>query len=98
MILYVVSIKIQQSVHDDWMKYMQQVHIPDVMKTGCFTNCVLSRVLEPASEQGWTAYSIQYACDSLENYQRYRQEFAVGLQEEHTRRYAGKFRAEREVR
>jgi hypothetical protein len=97
-IIYAVSIAIKKSVHEEWMRYMKEVHIPDVMRTGCFRKCELQRVLEPASEAEFLAYSIQYSSDSIEDYEHYRTEFAVRLQAEHTQRFAEEFRATREVR
>jgi hypothetical protein len=96
-IIYGVSIAIEKSAHDDWLKYMKEVHIPDVMRTKCFKKCVLSRVLEPASKPGFIVYAIQYSCASFQDYERYRNEFAARLQAEHTQRFAGKFDAAREV-
>lgn len=98
MIIYAISIAIEKSVHEEWIGYMKEVHIPDVMRTGCFRKCELQRVLEPASEAEFLAYSIQYSSDSIEDYERYRTELAVLLQAEHTQRFAGEFKAAREVR
>ena len=97
MFLYCVSIQIDSGIHDDWLSWMQQVHIPEVLRTGCFTGCVLARVREPKSDSQRIAYAIRYSCNSFEAYQHYRQEHAPALQRQHTSRYPGKFKATREV-
>jgi hypothetical protein len=89
MILYNITVNIDYDVHDDWMKWMKEVHIPDVMNTGLFIENKICRII--AEEEGGKSYSIQYLCKDMETYERYQQEFATELQKEHTRRYYGKF-------
>ena len=38
MIIYNVSIKIEPNIKDDWIKWMKEKHIPDVMNTAIFSN------------------------------------------------------------
>ena len=35
-IIYNVTVNIDDSVHDEWLEWMQTQHIPDVMSTGYF--------------------------------------------------------------
>ena len=89
MVIYNVTVKIDLEVHDDWLQWMQSVHIPEVLNTGYFTEYRLCKVL-PEEEDGIT-YSIQYSCHNMETLERYQQEFAPRLQQEHTERYKDKF-------
>ena len=36
MILYNVTIKVDHDIHDEWMEWMKQTHIPQVLETGLF--------------------------------------------------------------
>ncbi len=45
MIIYNVTINIDESVHDEWLQWMQTKHIKDVLNTGCFTSARLVKVL-----------------------------------------------------
>lgn len=91
MILYNVTVNIDESVHDEWLHWMKEVHIPEVMETGCFLENKICRIL--AEEEGGKAYSIQYFAPDMETYIKYQTEFSPALQEEHTKKYAGKFGA-----
>lgn len=91
MILYNVTINIDNDVHDEWLRWMKEQHIPDVMATGLFIENKIARIL--AEEQGGKAYSIQYLVRDMETYERYQKEFAPKLQAEHSERYNGKFGA-----
>ncbi|HRB71235.1 MULTISPECIES: DUF4286 family protein [unclassified Flavobacterium] len=81
MIIYNVTINIHESVHDQWMKWMQEKHIADVMATGKFTTARMVKVLVE-EEMGGVTYSIQYTTDSKETLQRYYDEDAPRLRAE----------------
>ena len=58
MFIYNVTVNIADDVHEEWLSWMKEIHIPEVMKTGCFTDSGILKVLYVADE-GHT-YSIQY--------------------------------------
>jgi len=89
MIIYSVTINIDDDVQQDWLRWMKEVHIPDVMSTGLFVENRLLKLLN-VDDEG-TTYSIQYMLKNMEDYERYRQEHAPRLQAEHTQRYRDKF-------
>ena len=45
MIIYNVTINVDESIHSAWLKWMQNKHINDVLATGLFTNAKMVRVL-----------------------------------------------------
>ena len=99
MIIYNVTINIHESVHDQWMQWMQEKHINDVLNTGKFTSARMVKVLVE-EEMGGQTYSIQYTTDSKETLQRYYDEDAPRLREEGLRLFGDKmlaFRTELEL-
>ncbi|TND08805.1 MAG: hypothetical protein FD123_2021 [Bacteroidetes bacterium] len=88
MIVYNVTVNVDDDVHEEWLKWMKEKHIPDVMATGIFTANNMFRLL--VEEQQGTSYAIQYSCKTIEDYHRYRDEFAPRLQKEHTEKYGEK--------
>lgn len=99
MIIYNVTINIHESVHDQWMDWMQNKHIADVLATGKFTSARMVKVLVE-EEMGGVTYSVQYTTDSKETLQRYYDEDASRLREEGLRLFGDKmlaFRTELEL-
>ena len=99
MILYNVTINIHESVHDQWMQWMQEKHINDVLATGKFSAARMVKVLVE-EEMGGTTYSIQYTTDSKATLERYYEEDAPRLREEGLRLCGDKmlaFRTELEL-
>ena len=95
MIIYSVTINIQAGIEAEWVEWMKKVHVPDVLRTGCFSEGRIHKVL--GSESDEPVYVMQYYCRSVEEYHRYRDNFAPALQKDHTDRFAGKFRGSRQL-
>jgi hypothetical protein len=92
MILYNVTINIHESIHDQWMKWMQEKHINDVLSTGKFSSARLVKVLVE-EEMGGTTYAIQYTTDSKQTLQRYYDEDASRLRAEGQKLFGDKMLA-----
>lgn len=88
MILYNVTVSIDESVHDEWLNWMRTQHIPDVMATGLFLE---GRIAKVNCEDDRLSYAISYLCKSKAHYEQYREIFAPKLQLEHSSRYKDKF-------
>ncbi|MBC8265495.1 MAG: DUF4286 family protein [Flavobacteriales bacterium] len=91
MIIYNVTLSIDKEFEKQWLDWMKTTHIPDIMKTGLFLDCKISRVL--AEEAGGHTYAIAYTLKNMHDYEKYQKEFAAKLQAEHSKKFAGKFAA-----
>lgn len=89
MIVYNVTVKVEHSVHDEWLNWMKESHIPDVMSTKMFHDSKMLKVL--VDEEDGITYSIQYRVESWEKLEDYQNNHAPRLQKEHTEKYQGKF-------
>lgn len=70
MIIYNVTLKVDWLIHDAWLAWMQQVHMPEVVAAGCFTGSQLIRLLETDEKEG-PIYAAQYFAESKPDYDRY---------------------------
>lgn len=89
MYIYNVTINIETSVHDEWLKWVQEEHIPDVMKTGCFVDSRMLKVLNVEDEG--TTYSIQYTFLNMSDMEEYRAKHAPRLQKHTNDKFKDKF-------
>ena len=88
MIIYNVTVNIDNDVREEWLNWMKNVHIPDVMATGFFLENKICKVL--VDEEQGTTYSIQYTAANMSDYEEYQQQHAPRLQKEHTEKYGRK--------
>jgi len=69
MIIYNVTINVDESIHDRWFEWIKN-HIPEVLATGRFSEAKLTKVLVD-EELGGVTYSIQYRAKSREDLDNY---------------------------
>ncbi len=96
MIIYNVTIKLEEAIHEPWLNWMKSEHIPDVINTGCFTKATMLRLLEIDDSDGPT-YAIQYFADSKEHYDRYIEKFSTAMRQKLAARFGNGFVAFRSV-
>jgi len=90
MYIYNVTTNIEESAHDEWLKWIKETHIPDVLATGKFINAMMSRVLVE-EEMGGVTYSVQFTTIGKETLEKYYVEDAERLRQDATKLFAGKF-------
>ena len=90
MYIYNVTTNIEASVHDEWLKWMQETHIPDVLATGKFLNAKMSKVLVE-EDMGGITYSVQFTTTDKKILQEYYRDDAPRLRQEAQTLFAGKF-------
>ena len=97
MILYNVTINIEEEIEEEWLLWMKDKHIPDVMATGFFTESKLYKLLSEVPESTSITYSIQYYAPSIKQVNDYLKKSAPDLIAEHQNKYRNKFVAFRTV-
>jgi len=95
MYIYNVTVNVASDVQEEWVRWMKNIHMGDVMKTGCFVDSQLLKVLF-VEDEGHT-YSVQYKFLEMQDMERYQQNYAQGLQAEHKALFADKALAFRTV-
>ena len=89
MIIYNVTINVQEDIHDEWLKWMKEEHIPDMLDTKKFSKALMTKVMvqEP---MGGITYSVQYTTENREMLQSYYDENAEDLRSR-SKAFEGKF-------
>ncbi len=97
MIIYNVTINIKKNVESEWVMWMEEEHIPDIMKTNHFNSWKMFKILVPAGMPNEATYVVRYTTDSMKKYEGYARDEASRLQREHVKKYPGKFTASRAI-
>lgn len=91
-IVYNVTVSIDTDCAAEWVKWMVDEHIPDVMATGLFEQYTMQKIITGDHENGVT-YAVQYIAPSREALQQYTDQHAARLQKAHHALYEGKYAA-----
>lgn len=90
MFVYNVTVKIMHAIEAEWLQWMKEEHIPEVLATNMFHDFKLLHLEEPLDEEGIT-YIVQYFTNSRDKYQHYIAQFAPGLRNKGFARFGDQF-------
>jgi len=80
MVIYNVTVKVETQIASEWLQWIMEEHIPDVMQTNCFFDNKVLRLLEVDDTEGPT-YAIQFYAISKADYNRYLKIHATKMRE-----------------
>lgn len=89
MILYNLTVILDEAIQEDYLSWMKQQHIPEVMDTSCFISYRILKVLDSPNEG--VTYCIQYIAETMEDYDKYVLNFAPALRVSFPERFTDKF-------
>ncbi|QXU40764.1 DUF4286 family protein [Pedobacter sp. D749] len=95
MFLYNVTLILEDAAAEEWLQWMQDIHIPEVMATGLFVSNRLLKVVDSPNEG--VTYCTQYVVETLDNYNKYQETFAPALQAELNEKFKNRFVAYRSL-
>ena len=81
MLIYNVTVGVDKQIEQEWILWMKEVHIPDVMKTKMFTGYKMYKILTTEDENS-TSYAIQYSAKTLGDVDLYLEKFAPSLRDD----------------
>jgi hypothetical protein len=94
-VLYRVTIDVDADVADEWIAWMKEVHVPDVLREPGFSRAVIAR--EKKDDATAVRFVIDYTVESNALLDRYFAESAPRVRAEHEARFGGRARATRQV-
>jgi len=91
MFIYNVSIKLIPAIEQEWLQWMKEEHLDEVIATGMFDRYSLFELLEPGDDDGTKTFVVQYSTDSEANYKKYIDEFSSALREKGHQKFGDQF-------
>jgi hypothetical protein len=96
MIIYNVTVKTNHSIAAEWLDWLKQEHIPDMLATNCFTHANVLRLLDTDESDGVT-YAVQYFAEDKAAYDQYMEKYAITMREKGTGKWGNNFVAFRSL-
>ena len=90
MLIYNVTINVDDAVHDQWVSWMKDTHIPKMLATKKFLEARMCKVRDGEAKEG-TTYAIQYKTRDQETLERYYREDAKKMRSEGNQLFPNKF-------
>ena len=96
MFIYNVTIKVHESIQAEWLQWLKEVHVPEILSTHCFTKATVVRLLEVDDSEGPT-YAIQFFAESKAAYNSYIEKYAAMLSKKSFDKWGNQFIAFRSL-
>ena len=81
MVIYNVTTHVESSVEKNWLKWMKEKHIPEMLATKKFKTAKIFKIINE-NDKGGVSYADQYHCDNKIALEQYLNDFAAKLKDE----------------
>lgn len=95
-IVYSVTVKPDKDIEVDYVSWLKEEHIHEVVATGCFDSFRFYRILSEHEMDG-ASYNIQYTTTEMSRYFDYINDFAPEMRRKGKEKFGDKFHAFRTV-
>ena|SRR6185503_7015192 len=89
MLIYNVTSGVDKDIEQEWIRWMKDTHIPDVMGTKLFTTHRFYKVLS-SEDESTVSYAVQYVAQSLSHVDQYLEKHAPALRDEVKNKFGDK--------
>jgi hypothetical protein len=97
MIIYNVTVSVDEPIEKEWVQWMKNEHIPEVIATGLFLDHRILKLLNDSPDVTGITYAIQYHAESIGHLDEYLGSHASALRQKHMEKYGSRTVAFRTV-
>lgn len=90
MIIYNVTLSVEPGIEEEFIPWLKEVHIPEVLDTGLFIKAEFFRVIQDMSSKTSNSYAVQYRLEDWGKFDLYQKEHAKALQQKTIEKYGEK--------
>ncbi|NJO03766.1 MAG: DUF4286 family protein [Bacteroidia bacterium] len=87
MIIYNVTLNVEDDIHTEWLEWMRNEHIPAIMQTGLFLKYKIFKIISETEETTGFTYAIQYSLKDVKDFLTYSDLHAPRLQKQSHDKY-----------
>jgi hypothetical protein len=97
MFIYSVRVTVNKNIEEEWLKWMKEEHIVNILDTHYFTGSEIYKLVLPDTSEEESTYQINYFFSSMDDYLKYSKSEAQRLRQEHSERFPHKLKISRAV-
>jgi hypothetical protein len=97
MIIYIITTTVKTELEQEWLQWVKEKRIPEILNTGYFYHHQMYKVKLPTNLEGEVTYVVQYECESIDKYSAYAENDSKRLQAEYPPKFIGKVTTARTV-
>lgn len=78
---YSISILVNHSIEHEWLEWMKEVHIKEILETNCFVDAMFCKIHHETASHDATNYNVVYFAKTKEDIEKYYKDFAPLLRQ-----------------
>ena len=86
MVIYNVTTHVESSIEKNWLKWMNEKHIPEMLATKKFKTAKIFKIINE-NDKGGVSYAAQYQCDNKICLEQYLNDFAPKLRHDAVKKF-----------
>ena len=86
MVIYNVTTHVESSIEKNWLKWMNEKHIPKMLATKKFKTAKIFKIINE-NDKGGVSYAAQYQCDNKICLEQYLNDFAAKLRDDAVKKF-----------
>ncbi len=90
MFIYNVTTNVDESINEEWLTWMHDKNMPDMLETGKFISAKLCHVLVK-EDMGGITYAVQYTAKTKKDIQDFLTNHSYKFKEEEMKKFSGKY-------
>lgn len=95
MIIYNVTSSVDKEIAEEWLSWMKDKHIPELLKTGLFEHYKILKVHSHDENEPTLSFAVQYYSKSIADVNEYLTKYAPRLRDDVQKRYGNRVLAYR---
>lgn len=90
MVLYNRTVVVDNDIKQEWLRWVKQFHIQDMLNTGLFEKGRVFQLVTGNQPEGNTTFTVQLITSSMEHVELFRQRYEQAFEDEQSRKYGEK--------
>jgi hypothetical protein len=95
MIIYNVTLAVSPEIEEEFIQWLNEIHIPEVLETELFIKAELFKIIEDISTKAHNSYAVQYRLENWKHFEEYQAKHATALKQKTIDKYGEKVLAYR---
>ena len=91
MIIYNVTLNVDDSIREEWLEWMRKIHLPEMLQTGLFVEYKFLRLIDDTDEDTTgSTYAVQFFMNDVKDFLDYTENHAAALRKKTMDKYGEK--------
>ncbi|HVZ96921.1 MAG TPA: DUF4286 family protein [Chitinophagaceae bacterium] len=90
MFIYNITTKVENDIAGEWLRWQKEIHIPEILATGLFSDHRVFKLMEQDESEGQT-FVVQFYAVELSHYKEYLEKHAPALRNKAFQQWRNKF-------